>query len=1663
MATETNVLIFEIRSTGFDSLSSKQKEATGYASKLDKASEAINATLKKQSDILERLGKAHNSTDQKIKKQVATVTQYSGKQAQVAKVTREVMTALKKQGQFYTELSRRVASHTDSVKRYQASQIAVSQIQKQGNDTIKHYRDGVLKAYSAQKKFTKSAEILADKERDLVRQFALETDAVKRDTLAKKVSTTTRKKLTEENKIAEAILRKQLSAEAYKQAITKKSNALAKQEAVLTRTKNAMIKEANAGLKKYNSTVRKAVQDTRAINNAYQKVIHTTKAKKLIDKTATNTLKKYNAQLKQVSASLRVTTSREKQRGLEVKQAALQTAKANLIMEHQVNKYKVLGERTRAISMGLKDAGSSLRMFGRTMTMYFTAPIMAGLAQGVKFAANIESQVKRFEILTGSLRRVKGAQEDYNQAMTDGARLFQQIIEFSARTPFQLPDLDRAAQTLLAFGSSMGTVMDELKMMGDIAQGDAEKLQRITNSFGKVRARGTAHMRELNRFIISGVPIFEELNKIIGSTGKELITAVRNNEITFDQISQAFKNMTSEGGKFHEMTEVISKTLEGRFSTAVDNLNLNLAKLVEDFTPMLKRILESFIDWSQAFRKMSSSAREQLVKLGLSVAAIGPVLTVLGGVVTTLGIAFATLGGPLTAVMALLGAGVLGATVSNAVKKYNELNRVAVELADNTKKLSEAQEWNKDLLPGLSEEMYNLAEAHDAYAVAVEHASKITMIKSLLEQESVLSATQEKMYTIVQEMKESGVAIAETFGEKFQAGLAKGAFDIAQFSSDVFGGEELIYQGYQTMFEDALTMSVGDMRGHMMKLIEDVPGAEAVVEKFFGTTDIGHIKEKLIKEADWNAFYDELGDIVGTSMDSFEEKVRKHWEETLEAFVSLDALKGVLGIDPTSLKRALETLLSNVGLDEIEGDLDSGLISIAAGLDRMRMSVGEFEESFAAYKKSALTTYLTDVFKDVPTTEIDAMAQRLSTALSKGGTAWQKEMEVFKSLGFTDDMLTPFQTLFEEINSLSEKTQTAVDAYFAKMEFLAVSRVKEIESQAEYENAIQAFLGIGDEKTRKKVYEDTLDSLADEIASFDLDMQEMAKIKTQYELVKGGELDLSAIQDQRHKAIIEILRGADTAYNELQRILAKEYRVSLFEAFLTGDIDSVTIARAEATLETALEKIAESTEKFSDKEIWGAIQTGVITGFEDLDPLLRQSIKDAQEYYDQIGTLKKKAKREESLFEAMLGTETDIEEALKDLKIEMLMEEYMKKMRGKFDITSLFEGADVVTDASTLDKAIAGMINEAENDRSIIALSEYLRSLMLDVDTSAFNIQFQKFFGEDSKKALKEYQEEIRLEGLFEDLNEASNTYINQFGTSANKALKTSSIAIMSGSKDITDMIDELAGKLGVGATQVSWLDETLTSSEINKLHEYLTVLEEIQNAMQVTVGDTLVDLMSKLGSTITDQLLPVMDALGQSLASNDWSTWTNSLKDAVNAVVQAIPTLMVQAGVQLIGIPGQQVFGASLIAAGLASQIGAGALSASFGSSGTSLPERTETTISASARGDVIKDGYIVSAPTLRSTAYGASMIGEAGDEAVLPLGRTSSGALGVQASGGSVNITVNNNSTARVETKETRNADGSRNIEFMIQDAVNKGFVTGAFDTGMRSAYGVNRRGRN
>ena len=195
------------------------------------------------------------------------------------------------------------------------------------------------------------------------------------------------------------------------------------------------------------------------------------------------------------------------------------------------------------------------------------AGIAAGAVGVLSVAASAEQTAVSFEVMLGSASQAK--------------KMIDEIYELGKKSPFQAADFQAAGKTLLQFGLTADQIVPTISMLGDVAGGDAEKLSRLTLAFGQMSAAGRLMGQDVLQMINAG---FNPLQQIAATTGEsmgELRKRMEAGGISSQEVAAAFQVATSAGGRFAGMTDRISQTTGGRFSTVKDEVMM-LAKTMGD-------------------------------------------------------------------------------------------------------------------------------------------------------------------------------------------------------------------------------------------------------------------------------------------------------------------------------------------------------------------------------------------------------------------------------------------------------------------------------------------------------------------------------------------------------------------------------------------------------------------------------------------------------------------------------------------------------------------------------------------------------------------------------------------------------------------------------------------------------------------------------------------------------------------------------------------------------------------------------------------------------------------------------------------------------------------------------------------------------------------------
>lgn len=230
----------------------------------------------------------------------------------------------------------------------------------------------------------------------------------------------------------------------------------------------------------------------------------------------------------------------------------------------------------------------------------------AGFTEAVKGGTKVFNEAmesfQNVEVIKTNLGVISGSK-------IEGESLFSDIAKYAVKSPFGVQQTAEQATLLKQSGVYAEDLMNTLKMVGDLAGGNADKMRRISNDYAQIVSNGKANMLQLRQFANAGVPIYKELSKELNISNEAVRKMVKNGEIGASTIEKILKNLTSEGGTFYQAVEKGAKTLKARTTNLADVRTLAFSEIGRDIigkgrddynTSVLENMLEiqeKFFNW----------------------------------------------------------------------------------------------------------------------------------------------------------------------------------------------------------------------------------------------------------------------------------------------------------------------------------------------------------------------------------------------------------------------------------------------------------------------------------------------------------------------------------------------------------------------------------------------------------------------------------------------------------------------------------------------------------------------------------------------------------------------------------------------------------------------------------------------------------------------------------------------------------------------------------------------------------------------------------------------------------------------------------------------------------------------------------------------------------
>jgi tape measure domain-containing protein len=201
----------------------------------------------------------------------------------------------------------------------------------------------------------------------------------------------------------------------------------------------------------------------------------------------------------------------------------------------------------------------------------------------------MERQEIAFEVMLGSAEKANA--------------LLNELSDKAEKSPFGIIGITDTAKQLIAFGIEAEKVSETIDNLGDIATGVNVPIARLGLVYGQVKTAGRLMAQDLNQFTQAGVPLIKELSKVLNIAEKEVKELGSQGEISFEDVEQAIKNMTSEGGQFYKMMSRGNDTVLGQFDEFGDVIARTMMALGKPFESVVKNTTKKVVGYFRNFQE----------------------------------------------------------------------------------------------------------------------------------------------------------------------------------------------------------------------------------------------------------------------------------------------------------------------------------------------------------------------------------------------------------------------------------------------------------------------------------------------------------------------------------------------------------------------------------------------------------------------------------------------------------------------------------------------------------------------------------------------------------------------------------------------------------------------------------------------------------------------------------------------------------------------------------------------------------------------------------------------------------------------------------------------------------------------------------------------------
>ena len=201
------------------------------------------------------------------------------------------------------------------------------------------------------------------------------------------------------------------------------------------------------------------------------------------------------------------------------------------------------------------------------------------------------------------------------QNKDEADKLWNQVIDLAVKSPFRVKELVTYTKQLAAYRIESDQLFDTTKRLSDVSAGLGVDMQRLILAYGQISAAGFLRGTELRQLTEAGLPMLDELSKYLTEVeGRAIRTGdvfemISKRMVSFKDVQEVFKRMTSEGGVFFNMQEEQAKTLAGSISNLHDSIDLMLNDIGKANDATLKGVIASVRSLVENWREVAAALK----------------------------------------------------------------------------------------------------------------------------------------------------------------------------------------------------------------------------------------------------------------------------------------------------------------------------------------------------------------------------------------------------------------------------------------------------------------------------------------------------------------------------------------------------------------------------------------------------------------------------------------------------------------------------------------------------------------------------------------------------------------------------------------------------------------------------------------------------------------------------------------------------------------------------------------------------------------------------------------------------------------------------------------------------------------------------------------------